>query len=59
MEEEIKKKGRGRPEKGKEAPKSAKKSKGTHGGKREGAGRKKGYSVAYPSNHARENQATA
>lgn len=49
MAEEIKKRGRGRPQKGEEAPKSAKKPKGTHGGKREGAGRKKGYSVAYPN----------
>ena len=38
MAEEIKKRGRGRPPKKKE----------NRGGKREGAGRKGGYSVAYP-----------
>ena len=49
MEEEIKKRGRRKPDKGKETSKSSKKPKGTHGGRREGAGRKKGYSVAYPN----------
>lgn len=38
MAEEEKKRGRGRPPKKKE----------NRGGKREGAGRKKGYSIAYP-----------
>jgi len=51
MEEEIKKRGRGRPRKGEEAPKTAKKpqEKAGWGGKREGAGRKKGVQIkAHP-----------
>lgn len=43
--EEIKKRGRGRPRKGEEAPKEPQKPKGTHGGRREGAGRKKGVRI--------------
>ena len=50
MEEEIKKRGRGRPKKGEEAPKTTKKPKGQRGGKREGAGRKKGWTGQYKEN---------
>lgn len=48
MEEEIKKRGRGRPRKGEVVPKAKpRRKKDGRGGKREGAGRKKGVSVAY------------
>lgn len=47
MEQESKKRGRGRPRKGEETPKQAVRPKGQHGGRREGAGRKKGVGVVY------------
>ena len=46
MEEEIKKRGRGRPRKGEVVPKK-KRKKEHRGGVREGAGRKKGTYTAY------------
>lgn len=50
MKEEIKK-GRGRPRKGEESPKAktktTKRKKENRGGKREGAGRKKGVGITY------------
>lgn len=54
MEEEIKKRGRGRPRKGEESTKAkatkkkrVRRKKETRGGKREGAGRKKGVGITY------------